>query len=636
MIMRSIWCSTVAAVALTAALPVVAAQTMKPVDGTDTMHIKAPVRPLVLVDQVGYNPSDSKQAIVQGSAGDSFTSFEVIDAHDGKVVLRGTPKPAGSVDHWKQWRYWTVDFSAVKSPGWYRVKVAGSVEVASSPFRIVDRVLQRYTLSDVLYYFKGQRVSGALDQADAHLKNPLPNGPSHVDLHGGWYAATGDYSVHLTEGNDDTAFIYQEVPFVAWSMVATWRNLEATHDVDFNQYALRLVDGAAYGADFLVRDHVPGGSFYQSIDAPFQKDTDKPLVERFKRPQDRFINAANTDQAGNAYPGAPSMPGTYQASFRTGGGMAVAALAAASMLPKHGRFSNARYLQVAKNAFDFLHKHSATMSNGKNPNIVDDYCALLAATELYRATHDEVYRKAADTWADHLMARQATHGKHQGYWRAGNGDEPFFNETAQGLPVVALANYAGIVTAARKRKVREVVRRSLEFDLRITGEVSNPFGYARQLVKDGDGTTHTAFFMPHDVKGIAPWWQGEDARLASMAAAARVAAPMFADDPAFQARLQHYAWDQLHWILGRNPYDASMLEGSGHHNAEYMFLRTWQFTSAPGAIVNGITAGLDGVDDGIAFGPEGKLTGDEDWRWYEQWLPHAAWYLYAVSLPHGN
>jgi hypothetical protein len=29
------------------------------------------------------------------------------------------------------------------------------------------------------------------------------------------------------------------------------------------------------------------------------------------------------------------------------------------------------------------------------------------------------------------------------------------------------------------------------------------------------------------------------------------------------------------------------------------------------------------------------VTGnDEDWRWTEQWLPHAAWYLYAVSLPH--
>src|SRR5699024_2648255 len=146
-----------------------------------------------------------------------------------------------------------IDLSPVKSPGWYRVQVSGSADVSSQPFRIVDHVLQRYTLSNVINYFKSQRVSGALNQADAHLKNPLPNGPSHVDLRGGWYAATGDYSVHLSEGNDSTAFIYQEVPLAAWSMIAAWRNLKAARDVNFNQYVLRLVDGATYGADLLVR-----------------------------------------------------------------------------------------------------------------------------------------------------------------------------------------------------------------------------------------------------------------------------------------------------------------------------------------------------------------------------------------------
>jgi hypothetical protein len=50
--------------------------------------------------------------------------------------------------------------------------------------------------------------------------------------------------------------------------------------------------------------------------------------------------------------------------------------------------------------------------------------------------------------------------------------------------------------------------------------------------------------------------------------------------------------------------------------------------------MNGITAGLDN-EDAIAFNLGYAVTGkDEDWRWTEQWLPHAAWYLYAVSLPH--
>jgi hypothetical protein len=77
-----------------------------------------------------------------------------------------------------------------------------------------------------------------------------------------------------------------------------------------------------------------------------------------------------------------------------------------------------------------------------------------------------------------------------------------------------------------------------------------------------------------------------------------------------------------------------MLMGSGHGYRPYMFFRSYKYTGAPGGIVNGITAGLDN-EDAIAFNLGYAVTGkDEDWRWTEQWLPHAAWYLYAVSLPH--
>lgn len=598
------------------------------------LRVKAPVRPRVLVDQVGYDPAAPKNAVVQAFANDRFTSFQVVDVHTGKVIFNGVPRPAGTVDHWRDWHYWTLDFSSVKTPGRYRVEVDGTVDVSSFPFRIAADVLERYTLSDVVYYFKGQRVSGAFDRADAHLKNPLAGGPPYVDLSGGWLAATGDYGVHLTEGNDASQFVYQEVPLVAWSLIRTWRNLEATHDVNFSQYELRLLDGATYGADFLVRDHIQGGSFYPGIAAPFAGGIAAP--DRMKAAGDRLVNAINTDQAGGLLAGAVRRPAQYQVSFRSGGGMAVAVLAMASMLPEHGQYPGARYLQAAEDAFKFLQQHNRALLDGGQPNIVDDYCALLAATALYRATHVAAYRKAADVWADRLMARQATTGTNSGYWRAGSGATPFFNETDEGMPVVALADYAGIASAAQQAKARETIRRALDFELRITGGVNNPFGYARQLVQLGSGAVRTAFFFPHDVPQVAPWWQGEDARLASMAAAARVAAPLFADDPAFQARLQQYAWNQLHWILGRNPYDTCMLMGSGHLNTQYLFADSWQYTSAPGAIVNGITAGMQGEDEGIRFGgaPASQPRAG-DWRWNEQWLPHDAWYLYAISLPHG-
>lgn len=602
-------------------LPVAAMATVAP----PAAQIAASQQPVVLVDQVGYDTAAPKHAILQGIAGDRFTAFNVIDVGTGKVALRGVPAQAGQVDHWNDWHYWTLDFSALQTPGRYRIAVDGNVSAASLPFRVTSDVLKRYTLSNVLYYFKGQRVSGAMDKADAHLKNPDPHGPAHVDLHGGWYAATGDYGVHLAEAKS------QEVPLVVWSLIGAWRNLSATGSQNYAQYDRRLLDEATYGADFLVRSHVAGGSFYQSISAPGVA----------KAPADRRIGATNFVQviktkpgsAGSSATGAARWPQDYVTSFGSGGGMAIAALAAASTLPAHGDYSSQRYLAVAEDAFRYLQQHNAELVRGDSDGIMQDYGALLAATELYRATHAVSWQQAADHWADQLMARQISNASQKNYWRAGVDNDPFFNATDEGLPIVALVEYAAVATPAQKAKAVTVIRNALAFQMRITGDTNNPFGYAREYVRLKNGATAVRFFFPHGVMGT--WWQGEDARLASLAAAARAASPLFADDPAFQSQLQDYAWNQLHWILGRNPYDTSMLMGSGDQNGEYMYFKSWEYTNAPGAIINGITSGLNDADEGIAFDLGYAETGkDDDWRWTEQWLPHAAWYLYAVSLPH--
>jgi len=191
---------------------------------------------------------------------------------------------------------------------------------------------------------------------------------------------------------------------------------------------------------------------------------------------------------------------------------------------------------------------------------------------------------------------------------------PFFHPSDAGLPVISLLLYAEIASPANRQHALDTVKRSLQFELATTQEVNNPFGYARQLVRTGNGEVRTAFFFPHDTEA-APWWQGEDARLASLAVAARVAAPLYAADSAFRTALETYADDQLHWILGRNPFDSSMLMGNGHGNAPYMFFRSYKYTSAPGAIINGITAATND-EDGIAFNEGFAVTGkDDDWRW---------------------
>jgi hypothetical protein len=594
-------------------------------------HAQA-TEPKLLVDQVGYELTAAKQAVVSADATQSLHEFQVVDASDDKVVLTGTLQDTGPVAKWGDKHYWRADFSALKTPGRYYLQLRDHATcVRSDEFLVQNDVLERNTFSNVIYYFKGQRASGAIDKVDRHL--PRPDGkPGTLDIHGGWYDATGDYGIHLSHQNLTSYFNTQQVPMSVWSLLRSWQQLDARHDPNFSQYQRRLLDEGLFGADFLVRDKRPDGSFYESIDAPGAGKLAQD--RRIGDPSWRTQIKRNANDTTEKVETPPHGPHAYESSFRAGGGVAIAALALASTMDDaDGDFTRQDYLNTAESAYRFLDAHNKELTNDGVENIVDDYCALLAATELYRATHDEVWRQAADHRADSLMSRLITHDGQQDYWRADAGTRPFFHPTDAGLPVVALVEYASIATAAQHKAVQDVVRRSLAYELRVTGDVNNPFGYARQLVRMGNGTMRTAFFFPHDTEA-APWWQGENARLASLAAAARMAEPLFADDPDFQNQLEGYAWNQLHWILGRNPYNTSMLMGSGQRNAQYMFFMSYEYTSAPGAIINGITASIDD-EDGIAFNLGYAQTGrDEDWRWTEQWLPHDAWYLYAVSLPH--
>ena len=587
----------------------------------------------VLVDQVGYDTTAPKVAIIEGDANDAQhiggAGFVLIDNATGKAVLSGPLQKAGQVERWGDRVFWTADFSSWNHPGHYRLALQNGSEASGScEFEINDDLLERSTLSDLIFYFKGQRSSGDIDRADSHLPNP--EGTGFVDVHGGWYDATGDYGIHLSHQNLTSYFNPQQVPLVAWTLLAGYELLTARNDDNFTEYRRRMLDEGLFGADFMTRLHRADGSFFESITGPGKEKLakDRAIGNPNWRTQIKKNASDSTEHLQQA-----EGPHAYEAGFRSGGGMAIAALALASTMPIGGDLPRSAYLKAAEQAFAFLQAHNTELLNDHKANILDDYCALMAATELYRATHRAEYLAAAGQRANHLMERLTTHGGFHDYWRADDATRPFFHPSDAGLPVISLLRYAEVASPAQKIRVRSAVRQSLQFELNVTKNVNNPFGYARQLVRMGDGAVRPAFFFPHDTEA-APWWQGENARLASLASAARMAAPIFSDDPQFQHALESYAWNQLHWVLGRNPFDASMMMGSGHGNAPYMFFRSYKYTSAPGAIINGVTAASND-EDGIAFNEGYAVTGkDEDWRWTEEWLPHAAWFLYAVSLPH--
>ncbi|HEY4416870.1 MAG TPA: glycoside hydrolase family 9 protein [Verrucomicrobiae bacterium] len=584
----------------------------------------------ILVNHLGYEAMAPKRAVLRGHASDEVTDFKVIEAATGKSVFTGAVAKVGPVDQWKDWFFWTADFDSINTEGNYvLISTTRHGEVRSFPFAITADLLEKNTLSSVIYYFKGQRCSGLMDKADQHAK--FEGATNTADVHGGWYDATGDYGKHLGGLGFSDYFNMQPTPVADWALFKAYQSLMQRGDPDFRQYERRLLDEAMYGADFLVRMKNPGGSFYRTVDAPGPG----------KRPEDRVIGkegvgfAIKTVRTKNDYSIgerktiAGEFP--YEVGYRSGGGAAIAALALASTCPAGGDFSSATYLQTAEAAFAFLETNNLSFNPDGQENILDDYGGLLAATELFKATKDTRYQAAAGRKARRMLARLITDGGHTNYWRADDGVRPYFHAVDAGFPVISLLGYADIADAATRADVLVAVRKSLQFELSVTREVANPFGYARQLVQTQNGQRRTTFFYPHDTE-TGLWWQGENARLSSLATAARLATKYFADDPGFCRQLQTYAWNQLNWILGLNPYDSCMLQGAGRNSIFYMYFKSYEYTAAPGGICNGITAGrtnLDDIDYNVGFAVTGQ---DEDWRWSEQWLPHAAWYLYAVAL----
>lgn len=586
----------------------------------------------VLTNQVGYETSAWKQAVVSAHKKMDISSFELLSLKNDSVVFSGKAVYKGPVAHWKDWQFWTLDFSDFKQEGNYYLKVDADGGVACSyPFEINKEILERRTLSDVIYYFKGQRSSGQLDKADRSLEIPGTN--KTIDVHGGWYDATGDYGIHFTQLSFTSYFNTQQVPLVAWALYKSYDELESRNNKNFSQYERRLLGGGIFGADFLVRMHIPNGSFYTSISGPGAKKLPEDRKLAVKIPLSYFMKRKEVGHPADDPAKKIKIDLKPQtASFRSGGGMAIAALALASTFDVSGAFTQKQYLAAAEDAFNYLQKNNLKVINDGKENILDDFCALLAATELYKATEDRQYMAAATKRANSLMNRLVSWKGYKNYWRADDKDRPFFHPSDAGLPVVSLLEYYKIADADAQQKILDVVKRSLQFELDITSKVNNPFGYARELVTDTTGKRYEAFFFPHNTR-TGFWWQGDNARIASLAAAARMAAPYFKNsDAQFSGALQKYAWNQLNWILGLNPYDVCMLDGHGHKNPDYNFLGTYQYTTQPGGIVNGITAGMDdpqGIDFDIPYSVTGK---DNDWRWVEQWLPHAAWYMVAVSM----
>jgi hypothetical protein len=553
----------------------------------------------VLLNHVGFAPAGAKRATVQAAQPLAAQAFSVVDVRTRAIVHAGTTVPVAPVAGWQGRHFAHADFDAVVAPGRYALMLDGAwPPVQSEPFDIADGLFGSQMLSDIVHYFKGQRCTGLFDDADRRA--PLLDTREPRDVHGGWYDASGDCSKYLSHLSYANFMNPQQTPLVTWTLLAG-RDRIPPQSKWLDE---RIVDEALHGADFLVRMQAPDGFFYTTVFDKWSKDEHQREICAYAT--QKGIKSAD-----------------YQAGFRQGGGMAIAALARAAGAHRDGECTRADYLAAAVRGFELLAQRNTEFLDDHEENLIDDYCALLAAAELFVRTGDARWREAGEARARAMLARQDDAGF---LWCDRARTRSFFHASDAGLPWLALMRFLECGPEPElAARIRAALLAGLRFELAITRAVANPLGYPRQYVAIPGREAATQFFVPH-ANESGYWWQGENARLGALATAARAARSLHLADAPFNAELAAYAQRALDWLFGANPFDTCMLQGWGHNPPRY----EPGFWNAPGGVCNGITSGLADEAD-IDFRKPEETEPMHSWRWTEQWIPHAAWLFAALS-----
>src|SRR4051812_38579149 len=408
--------------------------------------------PRVLVSHLGFG-SGSKAVV-------AVTPYPVTRAtlDSSGTTIELEPQVVERVPGWSGGPYVRIPLPEDLAEGKYVVRVwFEGGELTSMPFVVAPERIQRQTMSDVLAYFKAMRSSGEIDRKDRAAKFWGDDSGATVDARGGWLDASGDTSKFLSHLTYTSTMSPQQIPLCAWAMLAARDELIEHHPGLVRMLSARLRDEALWGADFLMRFRSPEGYFYTGIFDALTKDLEERVVTA------PLQNSVRTSR--------------YQAGYRQGGGLAIAALARASTVDDDGDFTRAEHLQAAQAGFEHLEKHNLEYLFDGTESVLDDYTALLAATELVVAeggvgegsagdpADQSLAFQAARRRAASLIARYVRPDSGPGWFRADEAGRPFFHAAEPGLPILALLRFADVFhdDAARETALRamlDIIRRT--------------------------------------------------------------------------------------------------------------------------------------------------------------------------------
>jgi hypothetical protein len=508
----------------------------------------------IRINQTGYLPSETKQAIVFSHQAQRPV-LQLKTHPDGAVEAELALTPVDA-DSWGTFsHHWQADFTKVEKPGWYYLATADG-KAQSVPFQISAQAYEGY--ADTLLIFMRQQRCGYNPHLDmvCHQRDgramfgPMPDS-TFVDVSGGWHDA-GDQLKYLITGSYATAHMLK-----AWELYpeAFSDKVNALGQPGANDIP-DVLDEVRWGLDWIHKLHpAPGQLFHQVAD-----DRDHRGWKMPDQDNSDYGWGANSYRVAYFATGEPQGLREYK-SQATGvanlAGRSAAAMAIAARLwPKVS--SDSVYADECAQAARSLYALGRAKEGFQQGN-----------------SYGAPYRYSEDTWADDME------------WGAAElyrltGEEAYLEQAKAYARQAGTVSWMPLDTAEHYRYYPFVnMGHYALYDLVDAGFQDTLAGYYRS------GIEHTLERARSNAYGVGVPFIWCSNNLVT----ALITQIILYEDMTSDRRYHDLLVQQRDWLMGRNPWGTSMFTSLPAHGEYPLDVHTsvWALTreEVPGGLLDG-------------------------------------------------
>lgn len=498
-----------------------------------SVSCKAQPPGFIAVNLAGYHPDEEKQAFLVNAQPDTF---EILRVHTGEMMYRNSAENILKPDEATGDQIAILNFSALADTGTYYIRLAGNKEIKSNPFSVITGVYEDATqtaLQSYYYHRCGTRVDNGTgwEYEFCHSDDaPFYKNPDQKkEVTGGWHDA-GDYN----------KFSVNTALSVGLLLYTFELNPDAFSKMRLNipeqgDEIPDLLDEAAWALDWLMKMQRDDGAIYHKVSQKKWTGEFLPHTD----PNTRYL---------------------FEISSSSTAAFVAAAALGSRLFHDYDKEYAARLSNAALRAWNFLEQNPNMIPEGgfRNPPDVrggeyrdhDDFDEhLWAAIELYRLTGQP-----------HFL---------------NNFVQTFREKEIISIPPISWRNFDSMAysaflnaempeeQASLKNRIRQLYTARANYLLTIKAQ--NNYRNLLRLNEYYWGSNSVGLAYAFDL----------------------IQAYEFSGD----ARYKLAAKSQMHYVLGRNPFNLSQVTGIGSRSVKHPYHQLSEMDNAPKPIPGMLVGG---------------------------------------------